>query len=58
MTRTEDANILDLFYRGRFEIDGKLYGTSEKGENYFYLDFLEDNSFEIFATEVFLRIQD
>jgi hypothetical protein len=32
--------------------------ASEKGEHCFYLNFLEGDSFEIFATEVFLRIQD
>jgi len=46
--------ILDQFYRGRYESDGKLSDINENGERYFYLNFYEGDYFEIFAKEVLL----
>src|SRR5687768_9975936 len=45
LKRTEDSCTLDLFYRGRYEIDGNLIEFSPLGEGIFYIDFWEGDSF-------------
>ena len=54
LKRTSDSFTLDLFYRGRYEIDGKLFEISPHGEGYFYIGFFEGDSFEIFSKKVTL----
>ena len=51
---SQDANTLNAFYRGRFESDGLLLEYSKLNESYFYLDFQEDDKFEVFAKKVSL----
>jgi hypothetical protein len=43
---------LDTFYRGRFEVDGSLFEYSKMGNAYYYVDFYESYSMEIFAHSV------
>src|SRR5687767_10416411 len=40
-TMDEFTWTLDLLYRGRVEVNGKLIELSEDGHGYFYIDFLE-----------------
>ena len=54
----EESRTLDLFYRGRFLLDGKLHDSSEIKGLYFYVNFLEDTAFELFAKEVLLIKQE
>lgn len=43
---------VDNIYRGRFEKNGKLFEHSEKGLYYYYVDFYQDYSIELFASEL------
>ncbi|HZX58837.1 MAG TPA: hypothetical protein VFE54_08930 [Mucilaginibacter sp.] len=44
---------IDNIYRGRFEIDsGILSDVSNDGRYYYYIDFYQDYSFELFAKAV------
>jgi hypothetical protein len=52
--RTVDSSILNNFYRGRFELDGKLFEYTEEGRGYYYLEFEEGDIFEIFSLKAFL----
>ncbi len=45
--------IVDIVYRGKFEIDGSLHEKSKKNEYYFYIDFLDDIKLEFWALEGF-----
>ena len=47
-----DDLVIDLLYRGRFEVDGGLKEFSEDGKSYFYLDFVEGQSMEFWATSI------
>lgn len=51
---TADSCTLDLFYRGRYEIDSDLIDVSPHGEGIFYIDFWEGDSFIIFSKKVTL----
>ncbi|WP_207515627.1 hypothetical protein [Longitalea luteola] len=54
LRRTADSNTLDLFYRGRFEISGKLFDFHPDGGGVFYIDFWEGDSFTISSKKVTL----
>jgi hypothetical protein len=54
LKRTADSSRLDSFYRGRYEKDGALFEHAPTGETYFYLEFIEEDSFEIFSSKVSL----
>jgi len=43
---------LDTFYRGRYEIEGVLKEYSDQGKPYFYIEFDEGYSMELFANSV------
>jgi hypothetical protein len=43
---------LDTFYRGRYEVKGVLKEYSDQGKPYFYIDFYEGYSIELFADSV------
>jgi hypothetical protein len=45
---------LDLFYRGRYEDEGKLFEFSPLGKRYFYINFLDGDYLEILTKDVFL----
>lgn len=47
---------LDNFYRGRFEIDNSLKEYSDEGQGYFYLEFYEDCSIQLFSNSVKLLV--
>jgi hypothetical protein len=51
---TKDACTLNNFYRGRFEVNGKLLEYSPLGERYYYIEFEDGDVFEVLAQEVFL----
>jgi len=51
---TSDRGTLNNFYRGRFEINGTLYETSEEGRKYFYLEIEAGGGLELYASDVFL----
>jgi hypothetical protein len=40
---------MELFYRGRFQVDDKLFDTNETNQSYFYLEFVDGLSLELFA---------
>lgn len=44
-----DCNIVNNFYRGRFESDNGLSEFFEDGSSYFYLEFENGDLFEIKA---------
>lgn len=46
------ALTLDNLYRGRFEINDHLIEYDEQGRGYFYLEFYEGPTFELWATSV------
>lgn len=46
------STTLNLFYRGRFELDGKLFEKTESNEKYFYIEFETGGKFEFLATKV------
>jgi hypothetical protein len=54
LKRTADSSRLDSFYRGRYEKDGALFEHAPTGEAYFYLEFIEEDAFEIFSSKVSL----
>jgi hypothetical protein len=43
---------LDTFYRGRYEVDGDVKEFSQEGKPYFYIDFDEEYSIELFTSSV------
>lgn len=48
-----DATTLDNMYRGRFEVnESELSEVSDSGMYYYYLDFLHNAHFELFARNV------
>ena len=49
---SQDASTLNAFYRGRFENDGRLLEYSKTDERYFYIDFQDEDKFEVFAKKV------
>lgn len=49
-----DSGTLNNFYRGRFEINGKLFEYREDGRGYYYLEFETDNKLELHARSVLL----
>ena len=51
---TVDSSTLDSFYRGRYEIEGSLFEYTPTGEAYFYMEFIEGDSFEFFSSKVSL----
>lgn len=48
--RTGDSATINNFYRGRFEKMGEAYEYAENGDVYFYIEFEEGDSFELFAS--------
>jgi hypothetical protein len=54
LMRTSDSFTLDLLYRGRYETEGNLFEISPNGDGYFYIGFIEGDSFEIFSKKVTL----
>lgn len=55
--RTTDSSTLDSFYRGRYQIDDALFEYAPTGEGYFYLEFIEGDTFECFAGKVTLSVK-
>ena len=55
LKRTADSSTLDLFYRGRYEIAGELFEISSEGDNVYYVNFIEGDSFIIFSKKVTLK---
>jgi hypothetical protein len=51
---TAEERTLNNFYRGRYEKDQRLFESSELGEEYFYFEFENGDSFEVFSKEVVL----
>jgi hypothetical protein len=47
---------LDLLYRGRVEVNGKLIELSEDGRGYFYVDFLEGQTIEFWAAGMEVKV--
>ena len=43
---------IDNFYRGRYQIDESLHEFSHDGKSYFYIEFDEGLSLELFANKV------
>ncbi|MDP4255367.1 MAG: hypothetical protein Q8938_15265 [Bacteroidota bacterium] len=54
LIRSEDSATINNFYRGRFEMDGKLYEKSSEGASYFYIEFETGDKFEFFAKKAML----
>jgi hypothetical protein len=55
--RTTDASTINSFYRGKFEANGGLLEYSVSGESYFYMEFEEGDTIEMFAKKVTLSEQ-
>jgi hypothetical protein len=51
--KSGDCNIMNNFYRGRFELDNVLSEFFEDGSSYFYLEFENGDLFEIKAKKLF-----
>lgn len=47
----EEGLTLDLLYRGRYEVDGKLFDVSDDGRGYLYMESCEGQSIEFFCME-------
>lgn len=52
LKRTTNSCTLDSFYRGRYQIGDTLFEYAPTGEGYFYLEFIEEDAFELFAGKV------
>ncbi|MCS3795075.1 hypothetical protein [Niastella sp. OAS944] len=52
--RIVESSTLNSFYRGRFIKDDTLFDHAPDGEAYFYLEFEEGDSFELFSSKVVL----
>jgi hypothetical protein len=49
-TPYNSCRAIDMIYRGRFEDENsELKESSDEGKYYYYIDFLDDYSFEIFS---------
>ncbi|MBT1685742.1 hypothetical protein [Dawidia soli] len=55
-TTDEFTWTLDLLYRGRVEVGGKLIELSEDGRGYFYCDFLEGQTVEFWAAGMEVKV--
>lgn len=55
-TTDEFTWTLDLLYRGRVEVGGKLIELSEDGRGYFYCDFLEGQTVEFWAAGMTVKV--
>jgi len=56
-TTNTDSGTLDIMYRGRFEIgNDKLGEISPAGLYYYYINFLPDVDFELFARSVKAKV--
>ncbi|WP_212001427.1 hypothetical protein [Chitinophaga sp. HK235] len=55
-TKPGKGNDMDLFYRGRFEMNNNLHEMTSKGEYYFYISFLEGDALEIFSRQALLEL--
>lgn len=55
-TSDEFTWTLDLLYRGRVEVNGKLIELSEDGRGYFYVDFLEGQTMEFWAAGMEVKV--
>lgn len=53
---TQPGSTIDLFYRGRFEMNNNLHEMTSKAEYYYYLEFLEDTKLEVFARQVVMEM--
>lgn len=53
---TQARSTMDLFYRGRFEMNNNLHEMTSKGEYYYYLAFLEQDKLEVFARQVVMEM--
>jgi hypothetical protein len=51
---TPKSNTIDNIYRGKFEVNGKLYEFTEEGKSFYCLEFLEAYSFQFFAGRLLL----
>lgn len=56
LSRTADSGTLNVFYRGRFEVDGNLYEKSKSNQEYYYIEFENGDKFELFSTKVYFSI--
>jgi hypothetical protein len=54
--KSGDCNIVNNFYRGRFESDNGLSEFFEDGSSYFYLEFENGDLFEIRAKKLFADV--
>ena len=54
MEDKEGADTLDLFYRGKFLLNGLLLEKSDERGSYFYLSFYNGSEYEIFSKKVLL----
>lgn len=52
--RSADSSTLETFYRGRYVLDGDLLDCTPDGERYFYINFWEEDVFEILSKKVSL----
>ena len=52
-----NALTLEIFYRGRFEEEGKLKEITSDNEKIFYLEFNEGIVINLFAKDVFLELK-
>ena len=53
--RTESSSTINIFYRGRFELNGKLFEFDSLGKKYWYLEFETGDKLEIFSSKVFIK---
>lgn len=49
---------LENLYRGRFEVNGKLYELSDNDKLYFYLEFYEGQKMEFFSKHLIVKQDD
>ncbi|MBC9931325.1 hypothetical protein [Chitinophaga qingshengii] len=53
---TQPRSTLDLFHRGRFEMNNNLHEMTSRGEYYYCLSFMETDKLEVFARQVVMEM--
>ena len=56
-SRTIDSSTLNIFYRGRFETDGKLLELNSDNKTYWYIEFEDGDILELFPSKVLVNIE-
>jgi hypothetical protein len=55
---TNEATVLDNFYRGRLMENDKLVEWANANQGCFYVAFCNGNSFEVLSDKVFVEVED